>query len=54
LADEQIRYLFLYGCYPKVRLGRHRVRVPVLVTLRVCATDGGCLLAVVQNRRILD
>jgi hypothetical protein len=33
LATEQIRYLFLDGWYPKVRLGKQRVRVP---------TDGGC------------
>jgi transposase-like protein len=39
LAAEQVRYLLLDGWYPKVRIGRHRVRVPVLVTLGVCA-DG--------------
>ena len=39
LAAEQIRYLFLDGWYPKVRLGKQRVRVPVLITLGVCA-DG--------------
>ena len=33
LADDHIRYLFLDGWYPKVRLGKQRVRVPVLVTL---------------------
>jgi transposase-like protein len=43
LADAQIRYLFLDGWYPKVRLGKQRVRVPVLVTLGVCA-DGRRLL----------
>jgi putative transposase len=43
LADEHIRYLFLDGWYPKVRLGKQRVRVPVLVTLGVCA-DGRRLL----------
>ena len=43
LADEQIRYLFLDGWYPKVRLGKQRVRVPVLITLGVCA-DGRRLL----------
>lgn len=43
LADEQIRYVFLDGWYPKVRLGKQRVRVPVLVTLGVCA-DGRRLL----------
>ena len=43
LATEQIRYLFLDGWYPKVRLGKQRVRVPVLVTLGVCA-DGRRML----------
>lgn len=43
LAGEQIRYLFLDGWYPKVRLGKQRVRVPVLVTLGVCA-DGRRIL----------
>jgi len=43
LAEEQIRYLFLDGWYPKVRLGKQRVRVPVLITLGVCA-DGRRLL----------
>jgi len=35
LADEDIRYLFMDGWYPKVRIGGRRVRVPVLVTLGV-------------------
>ena len=39
LADEKVRYLFLDGWYPKVRIGRQRARVPVLVTMAVCA-DG--------------
>jgi putative transposase len=39
LKDEDIRYLFLDGWYPKVRLGKRRVRVPVLVVLGVRA-DG--------------
>jgi putative transposase len=39
LEQEQIRYLFLDGWYPRVRIGKKRVRVPVLVTLGVCA-DG--------------
>ena len=39
LAEEKVRYLFLDGWFPKVRIGRQRVRVPVLVTLGVCA-DG--------------
>lgn len=39
LADDQIQYLVLDGWYPKVRIGKRRVRVPVLVTLGVRA-DG--------------
>jgi transposase-like protein len=39
LADDQLRYLLLDGWYPKVRLGKRRVRVPVLVTMGVRA-DG--------------
>jgi len=37
LADEDIRYIFLDGWYPKVRIGGRRERVPVLVTLAVRA-----------------
>jgi putative transposase len=37
LADAQIQYLFLDGWYPKVRLGKRRVTVPVLVVLGVRA-----------------
>ena len=39
LAAEDIRYVFMDGWYPKVRIGRRRARVPVLVTLGVRA-DG--------------
>jgi transposase-like protein len=39
LSQEAIRYLMLDGWYPKVRMGRRRVRVPVLVTLGIKA-DG--------------
>ena len=39
LAHEDIRYLFLDGWFPKVRIGGRRERVPVLVTLGVRA-DG--------------
>lgn len=39
LAEHGIRYLFMDGWYPRVRIGKKRVRVPVLVTLGVCA-DG--------------
>src|SRR5271169_4506473 len=39
LGAEQVRYLFQDGWYPRVRIGKKRVRVPVLVTLGVCA-DG--------------
>lgn len=38
LAEDDIRYLFLDGWYPKVRIGKKRVRVPVLVTLGVRAS----------------
>jgi transposase-like protein len=37
LDAEEIRYLIQDGWYPKVRIGRQRVRVPVLVTLGVKA-----------------
>ena len=39
LAEDRIYYLIMDGWYPKVRLGKRRVRVPVLVTLGVRA-DG--------------
>ena len=39
LAAEEVCYLFLDGWYPHVRIGKKRARVPVLVTLGVCA-DG--------------
>lgn len=35
LSDEDIRYVFMDGWYPKVRIGGRRERVPVLVTLGV-------------------
>ena len=38
LATEDIRYVFMDGWYPKVRIGGRRERVPVLVTLGVRAT----------------
>ena len=38
LAGEDIRYVFMDGWYPKVRIGGRRERVPVLVTLGVRAT----------------
>ena len=37
LADEDIRYVFMDGWYPKVRIGGRRARVPVRVTLGVRA-----------------
>jgi transposase-like protein len=37
LGDEDIRYVFMDGWYPKVRIGGRRERVPVLVTLGVRA-----------------
>ena len=39
LAEDQIQCLLMDGWYPKVRIGKRRVRVPVLVTLGVRA-DG--------------
>ena len=33
LKADQVRYLFMDGWYPKVRIDKKRVRVPVLVTL---------------------
>lgn len=39
LAEDRIQYLVLDGWYPKVRIGKRRARVPVLVTLGVRA-DG--------------
>ena len=44
LAAEQIRYVFLDGWYPRVRIGKKRVRVPVLVTLGTCADGRRVLL----------
>jgi transposase-like protein len=43
LAAAEVCYLFLDGWYPRVRIGKKRARVPVLVTLGVC-TDGRCLV----------
>lgn len=43
LAEERVRYLFLDGWYPKVRIGKKRVRVPVLVVLGACE-DGRRIL----------
>jgi putative transposase len=37
LCELKVRYLFLDGWYPRVRIGKRRVRVPLLVTLGVCA-----------------
>jgi transposase-like protein len=45
LGELKIRYLFLDGWYPRVRIGKKRVRVPVLVTLGVCANG---------HREVLD
>jgi putative transposase len=39
LAEDQVQYLIMDGWYPKVRIGKRRVRVPVLVALGVRA-DG--------------
>lgn len=35
LSGEKVAYLFLDGWYPRVRLGKKRVRAPVLVTMGV-------------------
>jgi putative transposase len=37
LSELKVRYIFLVGWYPRVRIGKKRVGVPVLVTLGVCA-----------------
>src|SRR5215470_11412289 len=39
LAAEEVCYIFMDGWYPRVRIGKKRTRVPVLVTMGVCA-DG--------------
>jgi putative transposase len=46
LAADGIRYLMLDGWYPKVRIGKRRVRVPVLVTLGVRADGDRVILDV--------
>jgi len=38
LSTEDIAYLFLDGWYPVVRIGKHRARVAILVTLAVRTT----------------
>jgi putative transposase len=44
LVDEDIRYVFMDGWYPKVRIGGRRERVPVLVTLGVRANGDRVVL----------
>lgn len=44
LSCEDIRYIFLDGWYPKVRIGKKRERVPVLVVLGVRADGQRVLL----------
>jgi transposase-like protein len=44
LAEHRIRYVFLDGWYPRVRIGKKRVRVPVLVTLGTTAAGERGLL----------
>ena len=44
LADEDVRYVFMDGWYPKVRIGGRRERVPVLVTLGVRANGDRVVL----------
>lgn len=46
LAEDQIQYLLMDGWYPKVRIGKRRVRVPVLITLGVRATGERVVLDV--------
>jgi putative transposase len=46
LAADGIRYLMLDGWYPKVRIGKRRVRVPVLVTLGIRADGDRVILDV--------
>jgi transposase-like protein len=46
LAEDQIHYLLMDGWYPKVRIGKRRVRVPVLITLGVRATGERVVLDV--------
>lgn len=46
LAADAIQYLVLDGWYPKVRIGKRRVRVPVLVTLGVRADGARVILDV--------
>jgi transposase-like protein len=45
LAAEEVCYLFLDGWYPRVRIGKKRVRVPVLVVLGVCGDGRRIVLA---------
>ncbi len=44
LSTEDVRYLFLDGWYPCVRIGKHRERVPILVILGVRANGERVLL----------
>jgi putative transposase len=44
LAEHRIRYVFLDGWYPRVRIGKKRVRVPVLVTLGTTAAGERVIL----------
>ena len=43
-AKEDVRYVFMDACYPKVRIGGRRERVPVLVTLGVRANGDQVVL----------
>jgi transposase-like protein len=58
LDEEDIRYVFMDGWYPKVRIGGRRERVPVLVTLGVRANRERVVLDMRlggrRNRRELD
>jgi putative transposase len=46
LGADEIQYLLMDGWYPKVRIGKRRVRVPVLVTLGVRADGARVVLDV--------
>jgi transposase-like protein len=44
LGDLKVRYLFLGGRYPRVRIGKKRLRAPVSVTLGACANGQRVML----------
>jgi len=54
LADEDIRYVFMDGWYPKVRIGGRRERVPVLVTLGVRANGDRVANQMASDQTVID